>query len=92
VILYADALAKRDTSAALEIPVIAPDGSRERATLLVGPASQLVSVHEPWDGEELEDADAVAYIQSKVEALGARRALAFDQDDEMFASGASDFE
>ena len=46
VVYYSEALAKADTAGTVEIPVLLGDGSVGAATLLVGPASQLIMVPE----------------------------------------------
>jgi hypothetical protein len=74
VLEYAEALAKADTSANIEIPTREPDGSIGVARLLIGPASQLITVEEKSGLPEVEDAALVAEFKAKTRALGPVRA------------------
>ncbi len=56
---YASALARNASSATVEIPVREADGERGIAQVLIGPASQFVSTHEPGSADEIEDDDLV---------------------------------
>ncbi|NEN05078.1 hypothetical protein G3T36_04255 [Diaminobutyricibacter tongyongensis] len=56
---YAAALARNATSATVEIPVREADGERGIAQVLIGPASQLVSTHEPDIPDDIVDAELV---------------------------------
>jgi hypothetical protein len=56
---YAAALARNATSATVEIPVREADGKRGVAQVLIGPASQLVSTHEPGTTDDIEDDELV---------------------------------
>lgn len=56
---YAAALARKSSSATVEIPVREPDGNRGIAQVLIGPASQLVSTHEQSETNEIEDDELV---------------------------------
>jgi hypothetical protein len=56
---YAAALARNASSATVEIPVREADGERGVAQVLIGPASQFVSTHEPGNAAEIEDAALV---------------------------------
>lgn len=74
VVDYAAALAKRETSAELTIPAILEDGSRSEASLLLGPASQIVAKPAVDPVGELVDAALVDEITHKTAALGPIRA------------------
>lgn len=74
VVDYAAALAKRETSAELTIPVILEDGSQSEASLLLGPASQLIAQPNVDPVGELVDAALVDEIAQKTAALGPIRA------------------
>lgn len=53
---YAAALARNASSATVEVPVREENGRRGVAEVLIGPASQLVSTHEPdLDDDALDD-------------------------------------
>lgn len=103
---YASALARNETSATVDIPVRDENGRLTRANLLVGPASQFVSVAEEsgpkesspgesspgeGDAEEIVDDELVADLRAKTQMLGPRRAIT---DGELFADdgAAEDFE
>ncbi|MCU1507838.1 MAG: hypothetical protein JWQ12_103 [Glaciihabitans sp.] len=65
VVHYAEALAMRETSAMIDIPVSLESGERGRAQLLIGPASQLVVVPESGPNEEPEEEETIrALIES----------------------------
>ena len=70
VIQYSEALAKANTAASIDIPVRLGDGGFGTATLLIGPASQLISVPEPDDPTEIEDQEVVADLQRRIDDLG----------------------
>jgi hypothetical protein len=87
---YAAALARRDTSATVDVPVRDENGRLTNANLLVGPASQLISVHEEGAEDEVVAPEFVAELHAKTRLLGPRRAIA---DGEVFAEdGMDDFE
>ncbi|WP_213815308.1 hypothetical protein [Glaciihabitans sp. dw_435] len=72
---YAEALARRETSAAISIPVRMRNGNIAMASVLIGPASQLTAV--PADvteetdvpGGEILDEDLVERLQRDTAAL-----------------------
>ena len=66
---YASALARNATSATVEIPVREADGERGIAQVLIGPASQLVSTHEPGVLDEIEDDELVERFATATRAL-----------------------
>jgi hypothetical protein len=66
---YAEALAKVDASATVDIPTRLEDGSAGRTKFLIGPASQLASDMEPSDYEEIVDDELVAQFRQKTEQL-----------------------
>ena len=66
---YAQALAKVGTSATVEIPTRAEDGSIGRSKLLVGPASQLISDAEESTDDEIIDEELVAYFTREAARL-----------------------
>jgi hypothetical protein len=79
---YAQALAVADTSATVEIPVLADDGSITTAMYLVGPASQLVSETEETAFDELVDPAALQRLEEATLVArrdGARAAVSGEQ-------------
>lgn len=71
---YAAALARQSTSATVEIPVREADGALGVAQVLIGPASQLVSTHEPGstdgDADEIVDDELVERFTHAIRVLG----------------------
>jgi len=78
VVDYAAALAKAGSSEELTIPVVLEDGSSSEASLLLGPASQLVASPELDPHGELADDALVDEIRARTEALGPLRAVPVD--------------
>jgi len=79
---YAEALALRRGSAAVEIPVRREDGGLGTAALLIGPASQLLSEPEESDGEEIVDEELVARMTREAGRLGVSHPVAEPADAE----------
>jgi len=75
---YAQALAGAEKSDTVDIPIRSDDGTIGRATLVIGPASQLVAIAAADDIAELEDADVVATLRQRAAALGTRTAIPSD--------------
>jgi hypothetical protein len=69
ILTYASALASREESATIVIPVRLTDGSIADANLLVGPASQLVAVPQESALDELIDDDLLARIEHEIGVL-----------------------
>ncbi|WP_292814778.1 hypothetical protein [Microbacterium sp.] len=69
VMRYSKALADADAAETIEIPVVKADGSRGAATILVGPASQIVAVDGEGSGDEMEDPEVVAGLDEKTRRL-----------------------
>jgi len=67
---YAAALAHRNASDSVEIPVRQEDGSIGRAQLLIGPASQLASETETSRFPEVTDDELVARLRAATARLG----------------------
>jgi len=68
VLRYCEALAEADAAEVVEIPVLAPDGSRVSATFVVGPASQMIAVDVATDGPEIVDPEVVARLVARTRA------------------------
>jgi hypothetical protein len=80
-VAYAEALAMREASATVNIPVRLSDGSVGRASILIGPASQLISQTEVGAGEEMVDDDLVAEFRDLAGRLGVSRPMTADPDE-----------
>ena len=72
---YAEALALRKGAMTVDIPVRRPSGGIGRATLLIGPASQLFSETEEDGGEEIVDAALVERLTEEAARLGVSQPL-----------------
>jgi hypothetical protein len=81
VIDYSQALAQANTAASVDIPVRMGDGGVGSATLLVGPASQLITVPEPGDHVEIVDEELVASLKKRTEDLGPVQTVIAESDD-----------
>ncbi|KZE95734.1 MULTISPECIES: hypothetical protein [unclassified Agromyces] len=66
---YAGALADVRASATVRIPTRRPDGSLGHSTVLIGPASELISDEEPGEHDELVDEELVAYMAAETRKL-----------------------
>jgi len=68
VLNFCTALAEDATAETVDIPVLSESGSRKQATLVIGPASQIVAedVDTPFD--ELVDPDVVSELASRTRA------------------------
>ncbi len=78
VVEYAASLARVEGSAELTIPVLLEDGSQSTASMLLGPASQLISTAAPSVKDSIDDADLVAEIVAATLALGPIKAEPVD--------------
>ncbi|GAA4686759.1 hypothetical protein [Frondihabitans cladoniiphilus] len=76
-ISYAEALARRSSSAAIDIPIRNADGTVGRANFLLGPASQIVAESADSEFDEIEDEELVARFQRQTDLIGPARAEAF---------------
>ncbi|WKK72960.1 hypothetical protein Q0F99_08870 [Rathayibacter oskolensis] len=63
-------------SMTVEIPIRRPSGDVGRATLLIGPASQLFSETEDSDADEILDDELVERFTRESERLGVSRPVA----------------
>ncbi|NQX13765.1 hypothetical protein HQQ80_19220 [Microbacteriaceae bacterium VKM Ac-2855] len=73
---YAEALAMNEASATVELPILLEDGTLGRASILIGPASQLISRTEPGDAEEITDDALLDRLVTTTAALGISRPVA----------------
>jgi len=70
VLRYCQALAEARAAELIEIPVLTANGSRTRATFIVGPSSQMIAVDEDGsgEGEEIVDLDVIARLEARIRA------------------------
>jgi len=68
VLEFCTALAEDATAETVEIPVLSADGSRKNATLVIGPASQMVAEDVDTGFDELVDADVVSELARRTRA------------------------
>ncbi len=78
VVEYAAALARVGSSAELTVPVVIDDGSVSSASMLLGPASQLIATPAPGAKEAAADAELLAEIIRQTALIGAIRAEPID--------------
>ena len=77
---YSAALAEAGTAGTVEIPVLSDDGRRVTATLLVGPASQIVLTDSESSGEELVDEYVLAGLRARTRGLHPAASVLGDDD------------
>ncbi len=70
VVALAAALARRESSAAIDIPVRFDGGEVRFASLLIGPASQLIVESSVGEAEELLDLPLVERLARETQLLG----------------------
>lgn len=68
VLRYCEALAGSVAAEVIEIPVRRADGSLSRATLLVGPTSQIVAVDVDSEWDEVVDLDVMRRLRERTRA------------------------
>lgn len=78
VVEYAAALARVGSSAELTVPVVVKDGSVLSASMLLGPASQLIATPSPEAKEAGADPELLATIQRETALLGSITAEPID--------------
>ncbi|AZS37451.1 hypothetical protein CVS47_02088 [Microbacterium lemovicicum] len=79
VLRYSRILAEAGTADTVTIPVRRRDGVRVDATLLLGPASQIVAESQPDDeGEEIEDGGLVDELNARADTRDAPVGLPVD--------------
>ena len=81
VVQLAEALVANHAAAHVSIPIQLVDGVVGEATLLVSPATQLITLPGPRDVDELIDEQAVALIRQRLTRFRQRRALDSSFDD-----------
>ena len=78
VVEYAAALARVGSSAELTVPVVIQDGSVLTASMLLGPASQLIVTPTPEAPEAAADPELLATIHRETALLGSIKAEPVD--------------
>jgi len=78
VVEYAAALARVGSSAELTVPVVIQDGSVLSASMLLGPASQLIATPSPEAKEAAADTELLADINREIALLGSVTAEPID--------------
>ena len=81
VVSYARALAAREDSDMIEIPIILPNGENGHAQVLLGPASQLMCVDEPAVDLEPDDEGTRSVLSRRIDGLLRPKAQPVDQAD-----------
>ena len=76
---YAQVLASHDAAASVDVPTREEDGSISRATFLLGPASQLVSVAVDSKFDEIVDEHLVQSLREETERQRGAQVRAGDQ-------------
>ncbi|MFD1714434.1 hypothetical protein ACFSBZ_08135 [Amnibacterium flavum] len=80
VLEYAALLARSNGSDVFEIPAVDHDGHLTRASLLLGPASQLIAVDAGASPIELDVADTLDELAVRMNALARVPQVPFDDD------------
>lgn len=65
---YCAALAEEAAAETIRIPVLKADGSKGVATMLVGPASQIVATQVDTDFDELIDEETIHLLRARTNA------------------------
>lgn len=81
VMQYARALALGVKADLVEIPVRLESGAQDRAQILLGPASQIVSIPAETGDGELDDDAVLADLTAKTRRLGGSRPVAYSPND-----------
>ena len=82
IVSYAESLARHETSASIEVPVLTESGVATTASFLLGPASQLVAVSVDSQLDEVEDAELVEYLRLERSRLDGLPVPTLDEPDE----------
>jgi hypothetical protein len=72
---YSEALAESGSASTVEIPTLTDDGTRSTATVLVGPASQIVARPVESSFEELRDPAVVEHLTALTRELRPGRSV-----------------
>jgi hypothetical protein len=91
IVAYASALAQREISDTIDIPVSLPNGTEARAQLLIGPASQLVVVPEADARDVAEDDETIAELSMRARALSSPHPQAVAEADSPYYAEGIDY-
>ena len=83
VLRYCEALAGSVVAEVIEIPVRKADGSLSRATLLVGPTSQMVAEDVESEWEEVIDLDVMRRLGERTRAQQPVAAIHYPSEDDI---------
>ena len=72
---YAEFLAMADLAATIDIPVLDADGKVVMASVLLGPASQIVALSKDTDASEIVDEELVANLAVRTKKIGPAKAI-----------------
>ena len=82
VLAYASLLARSSESDVIEIPTVTAEGRLGRASLVLGPASQLVSVGSDADPVDMDVAASLDDLAERMTRLSRVPQIPFDEDDD----------
>jgi hypothetical protein len=91
IVRYAGALALREISDTIDIPISLGGGRTARAQLLIGPASQLVVVPEADAHEDPEDEATIEDLSIRARRLSSPRPQASDGDSSPYYAMGDDY-
>jgi hypothetical protein len=90
VLRYCEALAGSVVAEVIEIPIRKADGSLSRATLLVGPTSQMVAEDTDSEWEEVIDHDVMRRLGERTRAQQPVAAIHYPSEEEVEEEAATD--
>ena len=79
---YAEFLAMAGLAATVDIPVLDADGNVVMASVLLGPASQIVALSEDTDASEVIDEELVADLAARTKKIGPAKATATESPED----------
>jgi hypothetical protein len=79
---YATLLAKVDQSDVVKVPALDRDGRLVEASLVIGPASQLLAFPEEHAPVEMDIADTLVLLRERIARLQTPGSVPFDKDAE----------
>ncbi|GGF29510.1 hypothetical protein [Subtercola lobariae] len=89
---FVAALGSSHRAEAIEIPVLHDDGREDTIQLVIGPASELVSVSEATSFAEPDSSAAVENLHKRTESLAVPRPVAADSADSAVVATDYDFD
>ena len=76
---YASILARTEGSDVVEVPALDHDGRLTTASLVLGPASQLIAVTEEHAPVEMDVTDALRYLNDRIDRLSTHGGVPFEE-------------